>query len=598
MELNKKKYIIHLIIASLMILLFSCASSDERNELRYQQLISLTNSSVNPVSNNFFLPIDEYKSELHLFSGVIEVPEHPMMSDPKEILPTEINEKKTQLFPSVSLEFISNNGYLIPIERDIIIPEDTNSYWQIQISPGRVWSEKGDNDMSRASFPFLLTSIIENESYNGIATFLYDDDSISTLRYQIVSQLSPFVVQTHFTATGQTEATYQRKRFDHIKVIQDFERELTSKLQWRDWKELEQAYGKEVFENFDSGIDPTMTLTSGLVIDGEVYVRSMNTPFGPYPYPHEMRHGVWSVTKTMAGMLTLMRMAQKYGYEILDYKIVDYLNINADHDGWKDVTFRNVFSMATGIGTGSHNVSPNHIGVGDASRPANNAGFDDYMAWYFAPTLEDKLNEIYKIPSYPWGPGEHARYRDRDIFIGAAALEALFREKEGDHADLWQMMVEEVYRPIGIHHISMTHTRESNERGTPILAWGIYVSIDDIAKISMLIQNGGKHNGMQLLSKEGISEALYETEIRGLPTGESNVHGDKTYHLTFWHENFITESGGLHQAPRMSGYGGNIVQLMPNGMIGFRIGNGGDVTLEQMTIIADQIKAFDQHKRR
>ena len=92
MELNKKKYIIHLIIASLMILLFSCASSDERNELRYQQLISLTNSSVNPVSNNFFLPIDEYKSELHLFSGVIEVPEHPMMSDPKEILPTEINE--------------------------------------------------------------------------------------------------------------------------------------------------------------------------------------------------------------------------------------------------------------------------------------------------------------------------------------------------------------------------------------------------------------------------------------------------------------------------------------------------------------------------
>ena len=54
----------------------------------------------------------------------------------------------------------------------------------------------------------------------------------------------------------------------------------------------------------------------------------------------------------------------------------------------------------------------------------------------------------------------------------------------------------------------------------------------------------------------------------------------------------------MHQAPRMSGYGGNIVQLMPNGMIGFRIGNGGDKTLEQMTIIADQIKAFDQHERR
>ena len=597
MMFDKKNYLIFQIII-LIVFLSACESSDNRNELTRQKLFTSQASTEKPISNRYFMPFGAHNNTLHKFSGAILIPEHSMISDPKEILPIDIQGKKTQLFPRVSLEFISNQGNLIPIERDIIIPEDTDSYWQIQVSPGRVWSEVTDGDMSRASFPFILTSIIENESYNGIATFLYDEESISSLRYQIVSQLSPFVIQTHFVATGQTEVTYQHKRFDNINVTQDFERELVSKLPWRDWTELQEKYGKRVFENFDSGIDPTMTLTSGLVIDGEIYVRSMNTPFGPYPYPHEMRHGVWSVTKTMAGMLTLMRMAQKYGYEILDYKIVDYLNINADHDGWKDVTFRNVFSMATGIGTGSHNVNPNYIGVGDASRPANNAGFDDYMAWYFAPSLEDKLNEIYKISSYPWGPGEHARYRDRDIFIGAAALEALFREKEGDDADLWQMMVEEVYRPIGIHHISMTHTRESNERGTPILAWGIYVSIDDIAKISMLIQNGGKHNGMQLLSKEGISEALYETEIRGLPTGESNVHGDKTYHLTFWHENFITESGGMHQAPRMSGYGGNIVQLMPNGMIGFRIGNGGDVTLEQMTIIADQIKAFDQHNRR
>ena len=597
MMFDKKNYLIFQIII-LIVFLSACESSDNRNELTRQKLFTSQASTEKPISNRYFMPFGAHNNTLHKFSGAILIPEHSMISDPKEILPIDIQGKKTQLFPRVSLEFISNQGNLIPIERDIIIPEDTDSYWQIQVSPGRVWSEVADGDMSRASFPFILTSIIENESYNGIATFLYDEESISSLRYQIVSQLSPFVIQTHFVATGQTEVTYQHKRFDNINVTQDFERELVSKLPWRDWTELQEKYGKRVFENFDSGIDPTMTLTSGLVIDGEIYVRSMNTFFGPYPYPHEMRHGVWSVTKTMAGMLTLMRMAQKYGYEILDYKIVDYLNVNADHDGWKDVTFRNVFSMATGIGTGSHNVNPNYIGVGDASRPANNAGFDDYMAWYFAPSLEDKLNEIYKISSYPWGPGEHARYRDRDIFIGAAALEALFREKEGDDADLWQMMVEEVYRPIGIHHISMTHTRESNERGTPILAWGIYVSIDDIAKISMLIQNGGKHNGMQLLSKEGISEALYETEIRGLPTGESNVHGDKTYHLTFWHENFVTESGVLHQTPRMSGYGGNIVQLMPNGMIGFRIGNGGDVTLEQMTIIADQIKAFDQHNRR
>ena len=311
-----------------------------------------------------------------------------------------------------------------------------------------------------------------------------------------------------------------------------------------------------------------------------------------------MRHGVWSVTKTAAGMLTLLRVAQKYGDEILDHRIRDYLDITADHDGWDNVTFRHVFSMATGIGTGTHNVTPNNFGSGDASNPVNNAGVEDYMTWYFAPTLEEKLAEVFKIPSYPWGPGEHGRYRDRDIFVGSAALEALLREREGADADLWEMMVDEGYRPIGIHHISMTRTREANGLGTPILAWGIYVSIDDIAKIAMLIQNGGMHDGVQLLSKAETAAALYETGRRGLPTGANNIHGPKSYYLTLWHERYVTESGRSYTAPAMQGYGGNVVQLMPNGIIGFRFGNGGGVPLEQMTIIADKIRPFDEFDRR
>ena len=597
-RLSIRKYKHIQILTILFMVTFSaCSPKDYRKELTLQHLFNSTLSPRAPVLNNYFLPIGEFADALHEFSGALVIPEHIMISDPKEILPTDINGEKPQLFPGVKLEFISNGGYLIPFERDIIIPSDSNSYWQIQVSPGRVWSELDDGNLSRASFPFLLTSIIENESYNGVATFLYNENSVSSIRYQIVSHLSPFVIKRGFVATGQTEVSYEPLAYNNSNVVKDFENELMSKLPWRDWMELEQMYEKDLFVNFDSGIDQTLTLTSGLIIDGEIYVRSMDTPFGPYPYPHEMRHGVWSVTKSAAGMLTLMRMAHKYGYEVLDYHINDFLDINAKHDGWENVTFRNVFSMATGIGTGTHNVTPNNIGAGDASRPQNNAGFDEYMDWYFAPTLEEKLDEVFKVPSYPWGPGEHARYRDRDIFVGSAALEALLREKEGEGANLWQMMVDEVYRPIGIHHISMTHTREKDERGTPMLAWGIYVSIDDIAKISMLIQNGGMHNGIQLLSREGISEALYETEIRGLPTGESNIHGAKSYHLTLWHEDYVTEDGGKHNAPRMSGYGGNMVQLMPNGIIGFRIGNGGDVRLEQMTIIADQIRSFDNYSR-
>ncbi len=587
-----------LTIALLSMGIANCPAADERQELGYAELMSGRHASESPVANRFFVPQGEAAGALHEFSGAITIPEHPMWTKPLKIKPELINGKKTQLFPGIRLQFVSHGEYLVPVERDILVARDSDSYWQIQVSPGRVWAEEDDEGMSRASFPFFLTSIIENETYNGIATFLYDDDSVSQLRYQIVQHLSPFMIETGFVAAGQAEIRYQPATVASEQVSDDFARELDDRLVWRDWSDLENQYGSETFANFDSGIDPQLVVTSGLVLDGEVYVRSMDTPFGPYPYPREMRHGVWSVTKTAAGLVTLLRMAQKYGNDVLDYRIRDYLDVTATHDGWENVTFRHAMSMATGIGTGTLNVKPNIIGLGDASNPANNAGFDDYMAWYLAPTLKAKLGEVFRVPSYPWGPGEHARYRDRDIFTLSAALESLYKQKEGPDADIWQMMLDEVYRPIGIHHLSMTRTREPQKPGTPMLAWGIYVSIDDIAKIARLLQDGGMHDGVQLLSRAGLAEAMYETDVRGLPTGEENQFGAKSYHLSLWHENYITDSGRHYAAPRMSGYGGNIVQLMPNGIIGFRFGNGGDKPLEQMTIVADRIRPFDSHPRR
>jgi hypothetical protein len=43
------------------------------------------------------------------------------------------------------------------------------------------------------------------------------------------------------------------------------------------------------------------------------------------------------------------------------------------------------------------------------------------------------------------------------------------------------------------------------------------------------------------------------------------------------------------------GWGGNIIQLMPNGMIGFRAGNAGDDPGVQMMIVADKIRQFDKY---
>jgi CubicO group peptidase (beta-lactamase class C family) len=541
-----------------------------------------------PVANSYFMPQDSAAAAHHRFSGAITIPEHAMRSNPEAIEPADIRGKKTQLFPGVTLQFVSHGEYLVPVERNIIEPPGSDSYWHFHAGPGRVWSEEDDNGMSRASFPFFLTNLFENETYNGIATFLYDDDSVSQLRYQIVQQLSPFMVKTKFIAWHQQAMAYEPQDIAADTLIADFEEELADRLVWHDWSKLEDKYGADLFSDFDSGIDPSLVVAGGLVIDGEVYVHSMATLYGDYPYPREMRHGVWSVTKTLTGLVTLSRMAEKYGNEILEYKIKDLVQVTADHDGWEDVTLRHAMSMATGIGPGTTNLKPNNFSDGNYD-----VDYDDYVDWMFAPTAQEKLDLLFKVPNYPWGPGEVARYRDRDIFVGAAAMDSLYRSKEGDDADLWQMMLDEVYGPIGVHHLPQTRTWEVDRPGVPLLAWGVYVTIDDVAKIAGLIQNGGSHKGVQLLSKDVLAEALYKTDVRGLPTGASNKYGINTYHLTVWHHNYSTSSGQTYTIPGMSGYGGNLVRIMPNGMIGFRMGNGGSKPVEQMIGIADRIRPFD-----
>jgi hypothetical protein len=83
-----------------------------------------------------------------------------------------------------------------------------------------------------------------------------------------------------------------------------------------------------------------------------------------------------------------------------------------------------------------------------------------------------------------------------------------------------------------------------------------------------------------------------------LPAGASNRYGENTYHLTVWHENYTTTSGKTYTIPSMNGYGGNLVKIMPNGIIGFRMGNGGDKPVEQMIVIADKLFPFDQYNRK
>ena len=277
-----------------------------------------------------------------------------------------------------------------------------------------------------------------------------------------------------------------------------------------------------------------------------------------------MRHGVFSVTKSLGGAVALLRLAQKYGDAVFDAKIADYVTVTASHDGWKDVTFADVLGMATGIGEASPRREPNDA-FADENKPR-------FFRAFAKPSLAEKLAVAFEYPAYPWRRGEVFRYNSTQPFVLAAAMDAFLKRREGPSASLWDMLVREVFEPVGAFHVPSLRTIEPDgSAGVPLLSYGLFLTVDDVAKLATLLQSGGRHEGQQILHPAKLAEALYRTSPdAGLPVGWKFRAGAGRYHLSFWSMPYRTAAGCFLQIPFLWGFGGNHVVLLPNGVTTFR----------------------------
>jgi CubicO group peptidase (beta-lactamase class C family) len=537
------------------------------------------NSSSAPtglVDNVWFTPAAGAVAARHDFTGTLVLQELEMGTDPAVFSSHDVRGKDPKIFPAVSIAFFTEDGDLVPVSQDLIrygSTKEGRSYWDVIVQPGRVWSEPGDGDWSRASFPFALVHALDGETHIGLATFLYNDTEVSNVRFQIVQQTSPAWVVDYFKAWGQVPARYEPGNIaDLDRLKADYAAERDGRFPSKSWDELAAEVGEDKLSKFESLMDQDEVLVSGLVFKGTLYHKPCKSAAGPMPYCDRMRFGVWSVTKSAAAAVALLRLAQKYGPEVFDAKIKDYVTITALHRGWDDVTFGDALNMATGVGYGTAKRDPNNIIDGYYK------GYEEENdAWFNAPSEAAKLQELFKTPDLPWGPGEVARYRDQDIFLLGVAMDRFLKSKEGPAADIWSMLVNEVYRPIGVAHAPTNRTIESDGRQSqPLMAYGLYASLDDLAKIAQLYHARGQHDGVQILHAGKIGELLYGTEERGLATGFQNQYGRTLYFRSFWEVVFRTPEGCLIYIPEMHGYGGNIVSLMPNNITGIRLAKNWD----------------------
>jgi len=556
-----------------------------RNQLTAEQLRN--RSLDNQVDNGAFVPDDTGVDPLQRLALCFDIDVTRMHSNHGSV---EINGRAIDLFPQVRLRLCSDGEHLLPLDRDLLRDATGASYWDLSLSPGRVWSESGDDGWSRAALPFQLSNIFENDTHHGLATFLYNDCEISPIYFQVVAETKAFLCPDNLQVWGWLKA--RTSALEPVAVddaIADFRREMA---EWHPLKPLADwhtADRRALFDDIDSGFGSDSTMVSGLVDDGEIYTSPCHTSMGDYPYPRAMKFGIWSATKTAFCSIACLRIAQVSGEDPRPQKVKDLLPEARDNADWDDITIGDCLNMASGIGTAAREAEPRNIFAdylleeaqaqesGEARR-----SFEHYHAWFLAPSQHEKNTAAFACPSYPWPPGSVARYRDQDIYVAGAALDALLKKLRGPEAGIWDMVRDEVFTPAGVYHAIKFHTIETDSaRAVPLSDAGLLLSMDNIAGLGKLILGGGSIDGEQILEPKMLQEFFDARRRKGLPTGIEIDDGEVHYHAGIWHLPYRSRGGELLWIPSMRGYGGQIIQTLPNGMTTFRFGFDSYATEER-----------------
>jgi len=522
-----------------------------------------------PVANSAFIPGDGALPAAP-FSGVIKVRPARMQTQPVLQQPV-IQGRDTRIFPGLQLEFFTVGDVLVPVQRGEMVREtgggSVPSYWRVIPQFGKVWREPEDGDWSRAAFPIMLVNDTENHAHQGLATFLYRAGQVTGMRVQFVQQTGPYLIKQYFVAWGFAPAELapgDAPKLDARRA--QAQAELADRLPAKPFGDLVKTLPPGTLDGFGGPIYPKWQVAVALVRGGTLFYQDPGTPYGPYPYPLEMRFGVRSVTKSVFAPLALLRLAQVYGPWVLTLKVGDY--VPGLDPKWRRVRFVDAANMATGFGgTGTTKTHPNDIFDGYLG--------GDYDAWYTAPSHADKVRQIAAtLRPYPWEPGTVMRYRDQDYYLLGAAIDAFLKSVRGPQADLGEMVQAEVFTPIGIHQAPAVRTREAGGRDG--LVWcnaGYYPTLDDLAKIAMLYESLGAHGGAQILNRELTAELLAgrgaivknaDASLGPISAPLTGSNEDGLYKMGFHFLRFVNAGGAVEYLPSMHGSGDNEVILYPN----------------------------------
>ncbi len=551
-----------------------------RSVLTYSELFSNTAPSA-PVDDSaaFALPANA-SAPSQAFEGTLTLAD-PTTNGSAQILRDDFADDSASNSPwrhlaGFSFQFVQNGSYLIPVQQGLVITGSTA--WNYIVGLGRVWQENGDNGYMRASLPFALVERNQNCVHNGEMAFLFSrakKPNISKVRYQVTQETCLYF---KLNMWGQLAATYTPGSVANAQALEDAEAvEMANRLPTKPMSALATDFPSSGIDiaNFTKGFKSPADITAyGLFINGVHYVSNCQTRYGTYAFCDEMRLPSYSIAKSSFAGVAMMWLGQQYGSDVYSRLIRDYVPQYADGGDWTNVTFNNTADMATG----------NYI----SAKNEADEGSPQEHAFLIAEPYIAKIADAFTPFPHKAVPGTTWVYQSHATFILTQAMNGYLQQQQGSGADIFNSIRDAVFKPLNMSQGSLSTLRTDNSAsGKPFGSHGLFFIQDDIVKIGRFLNNnGGQISNAQVLDPTRLQESLFRTAnpaTVGVPVpdrGTPVVPNTFRYHNLFWAKYMTTTEFPQYRCnfwvSFMSGYGGNTVLLLPNGVTYYIFSDGNE----------------------
>jgi hypothetical protein len=487
------------------------------------------------------------------------------------------NDGAARHLPALDAEFVQAGGALIPVRRGAL-PAD-HPEWEFILEPGRVWDEPGDGGYTRAALPFTLEERNANCMHQGVLTFLFHGDGkVSDVAFEIGHETCAYF---QFDWWGYAQAAYTPQPVGaHSDVVARYAEEVALRLPVRGIAEVARDFPGAQPQKFGSALElpPASLSTYGLVVDGVRYAGECGTRFGQYPFCEVMDLPSYSLAKSIVGGIASLRLAALYP-QLMHTQIADLVPECAGAGGWQGVTVENTLDMATGRYRSAEDEHDE-----DAA---------DMSAFFLAERHAQRLE--FGCRHYPRrsAPGTRWVYHTADTYVLGTALNAFYRARTSPEADFYRdVLAKDLWPALHLGPTLQVPRRTYDGVRQVFTGYGLTLHADDVAKLAAFLNGAhGRIGERQVLDGALLDEALQrDASHPGLRAGAADLR----YEHGFWAWNAASALGCRAPTwiPFMSGYGGIIVAMFPNGMNYYYFSDGGVHRWALAAAEADRLRPF------